>query len=113
MGTPITNTFGAADTDRTRESLAERMYKLDPMETPFYSSIRKARAGARRHDWVGWKKTIPASNPRSEGEEVTRAPDFSVVTAPVRYNNACEILFEAFLISGSLAAVDPIGAGQV
>jgi len=108
MAAPISGTQITDDTPGVRESLADIIGKVDPVDAPLYSNSAKTRAKSPLHEFQQW--TIADAPPvvidyKLEGEE----PDRNVSTPTELFNNPCSILFRDYIVSGTLAAVDVAG----
>lgn len=90
-----------------REDLIDIITNVDPTETPFFSSIGKAKASATRHEWLVDSLTAPsADNAVAEGADAvdTAAP------VAVRQGNITQIMQKDIRVSGTIQSVDVAGA---
>ena len=99
---------GTTDTHRSnglREDLWDVISNISPMDTPFVSNIARISAKATRHDWLKDSLATATSNKHIEGDEST----FITSIAVTKLSNTCQILKKAFMVSGTLEAVDKAG----
>lgn len=116
MATPLATTYTTTTAEGQRQSLSDRIAKVDPIETPLYSMADKVTADSISHEWLEWE--VPAAvalDPQAEGEERQgeAGGDYMAPTNPVRYNNATEIASRQFSVSGTLEAVAVAGKSPV
>ena len=88
-----------------REDLSDVIYNIDPIETPFMSSVNRGTASATAHEWQTDVLETAAFNVVDEGNDAV----FSEPTATVRPQNQCQISEKTVAISGTLEAVDKAG----
>ncbi len=99
---------GTTDTHRSnglREDLWDVISNISPMDTPFVSNIARVSAKATRHDWLKDSLAAATSNKNIEGDEST----FTTAVSVTKLSNTCQILKKAFMVSGTLEAVDKAG----
>ena len=88
-----------------REDLSDRIYMIDPEETPLLTMSKKVRATGTRHDWVSDALTAAATNEQYEGAlYATRT-----MVAKTRYDNMCQISFIPYEVSKTQEAVSKVG----
>lgn len=103
----ITNTFTTASAVGNREDLTDVIYNISPMDTPFMSAIKKAKATAIKHEWQTDSLAAAANNKVNEGDDYVST--FTAVTATSRVNNYCQISKKNGIISGTQQAVRTAG----
>jgi hypothetical protein len=100
-----TNTFPTYDAIGNREDLADKIYRVEQMDTPFFSGIETGKATAINHEWQTQALRAAAQNAVVEGSDaITNAR-----TATVRLGNYCQIADEVARVAGSQEAVDHAG----
>lgn len=101
-----TNTIQQVTRVGNREDLADIIYNIDPVETPFVSSIGKTKADAVYHEWQ--TDTLAAADPQNkaiQGDVLTnsnRAPT-------VRLGNYTQIFWKQIDTSTTQRAVKAAG----
>jgi hypothetical protein len=55
-----------------REDLADVIYRIDPVDTPFVTGIEKEKASAVNHEWQTQALAAAATNAQLEGDDPTR-----------------------------------------
>jgi hypothetical protein len=70
MATP-TDAASTYDLVGNRESLADIIYDVSPMDTPFISSIPRVQASSTYHEWQTDSLAAAAQNAHIEGEDAT------------------------------------------
>lgn len=89
-----------------KESLSDRIYNVDPSETPMVSMFgRGPRAKQTLEEWQTDGFRAPASNKHVEGD----AASYTTPSATVRVGNYTQILRETASTSGTIEAVDKAG----
>ena len=78
--------------------------------TQFYSALGTVKAKAIAHDWPTQALRAGATNEAAEGF----TPSFAAsdITVRVRRTNQCQIIRQAFAVSGTQEEVDKAGLGQ-
>jgi len=99
-GNVITNTFQAPDAKGLRENLTDIIYNVAPIDTPFSSSIGKARATSPLlFEWQTDTLATPdTSNAQVQGDDIS---SFDAVTATVRLGNRLQISRKTAIIARS------------
>ncbi len=93
-----------------REDLADRIYRIDPTETPFFSAIEKVKASHTKHEWQTQAlASASTSNAALEGDD-SYAADAATLT--VRLDNVCQISRKTPRVSGTQQALNPAGRGD-
>jgi len=88
-----------------REDLWDVISNISPMERPFTSNIDRISAKARTHEWLTDSLATASSNKHIEGDDTT----FTTAVTVTKLANTCQILKKAFIVSGTLEAVDKAG----
>lgn len=88
-----------------REDLWDVITNISPMDTPFVSNIDRVTAKARTHTWIKDNLAAATSNKHIEGDESA----FVTASSVVPLSNTLQILKKAFMVSGTLEAVDKAG----
>jgi hypothetical protein len=102
----VTNALASYDVATNRESLADAIYSISPVDTPFMSAVPRAKASAVLHEWS--TDEIDATNPsnaRLEGDALSRAES----TGPARQTNYCQISSRDATVTGTQRATNPAG----
>jgi hypothetical protein len=100
-----TNTFPTYDAIGNREDLADKIYRVEQMDTPFISAVEVGSATAVNHEWQTQALRAAAQNAVVEGSDaVTNAR-----TPSVRLGNYCQIADEVARVSGTQQAVEHAG----
>jgi len=101
-----TNTATTLSQKGNREDLSNVISRVAPELTPLSSNIGTANAKAVRHEWqLETLDTPTADNNALEGDDVSAYSE-NVTT---RVSNICQILTEAFVVSGTQEKVDKAG----
>lgn len=104
-----TNSFSTYDAIGQREDLYDKIYNVDPDETPALSSFPKMKATAVFHEWQTDSLDAPsATNANIEGDDTVAG----AVTPTVRLGNYCQIFKKAVTIPGTLEATSRAGRGR-
>lgn len=104
--TKVTSAMATYDVTTNREDLADAIYNIDPIDTPFISAVPRTRASAVLHEWsTDSYDTQSTTNARLEGDALTRATS----TAPTRKQNYCQISSRDATVTGTQRAVNPAG----
>jgi hypothetical protein len=101
----LANTFLSTAATMNREELSGIVSRLDPEDTPIYSTISKGTAATTHPEWGTDSLNAPGNNVVTEGDEYA----FDVTAAPVRYGNYTQILRKTAILSGSQDAADEAG----
>jgi hypothetical protein len=104
--TKVTNAMATYDVTTNREDLADVVYNISPVDTPFMSAVPRAKATAVLHEWS--TDSIDATNTtnaRLEGDALSRA----AATSPARKQNYCQISSRDATVTGTERAVNPAG----
>jgi hypothetical protein len=102
----ISGTVQRYDRQGLRESLSDRIYNVDPQDTPMVSMIGVGpRAKQTLEEWQIDSFRAGASNAHIEGD----AASYSTPAATVRVGNYCQILRETASVSGTIESVDKAG----
>src|SRR5215472_17433349 len=107
-GTYLTTATNANAATGLREDLVDKITRIDPEDTPFYSNDNKSGAAAIYHEWLVQHLAAPAANAQVEGFETT----FVQPVPAVRLGNYCQIAAKNWSISGTLQVVDKAGRGK-
>lgn len=104
--TKVTNAVATYDVTTNREDLADAVYRISPVDTPFMSAVPRTKASAVLHEWsIDSIDTTNTSNARLEGDALGRAAS----TNPSRKNNYCQISSRDATVTGTQRAVNPAG----
>lgn len=89
-----------------REQLADVIYRIDPDETPIFSSVKKSTANGVFIEWQTQElAAASASNFATEGADAS----LEAATPTVRLGNYMQISQKAYGVSGTLEQVDKAG----
>jgi len=92
-----------------REDLSDRIYRIDPTQTPFMSGIEREKATATLHEWQTQAlAAADGTNAVLEGDDATT----DTVTVTVRLSNICQISDKVARVTGTQEAVDHAGRGS-
>ncbi|WP_421722926.1 DUF5309 domain-containing protein [Bauldia sp.] len=101
-----TNTYLTYNARGNREDLSDVIYRVDPTDTPFCSSVAKVKATATLHEWQTQAlRAASTNNAVLEGDDAT----INARTATVRLSNVCQISDETASVTGTQQAVDSAG----
>lgn len=102
----VTNTFLTFSAIGNREDLADVIYNISPVDTPFMGRIGKGKASAVLHEWQTDALAAAAANAQLEGDDHT---SFAAVVPTVRIGNRCQISSKDVIVSGTQDAVNKAG----
>lgn len=101
-----TNAFTTYSAVGNREDLSDKIYQIDPTNTPFSSAVEKGTATAVNHEWQTQALAAASgSNAQLEGDVITPAAR----TATVRLGNICQISYNTASVTGTQQAVEHAG----
>ena len=100
-----TNTVTTFSAIGNREDLANIIYDISPMDTPFLSQAAKSRASAVYHEWQTDALEAASANRKIEGDDATAA----TFVATTRVGNYCQISSKTISVSGTQRAVNAAG----
>jgi len=104
--TKVTNAVATYDVTTNREDLADAVYRISPVDTPFISAVPRTKATAVLHEWsLDTLDSVNTSNARLEGDALSRAAS----TNPARKSNYCQISSRDATVTGTQRAVNPAG----
>lgn len=101
----LAGSYETYTTEGDREDLADIIYNIDPVETPFMSSINRGTSSAITHEWQTDNLDTAAFNAVVESNDST----FSAPQETLRPQNICQISEKTVAISGTLEAIDKAG----
>lgn len=100
-----TAAFSSFSAIGNREDLADKIYNIDPTDTPFMSGVDKVKASSTKHEWQTQALIAAATNDQLEGDAWT-----TVAASPtVRLNNYCQISGKYPRVTGTQMAIDHAG----
>ncbi len=103
------NTFTTYSAIGNREDLSDEIYRIDPTDTPVFSSLDKIKASAVNHEWQTQAlAAVDGSNAVLEGDDATT----DAATPTVRRGNICQISDKVARVTGTQQAVDSAGRGN-
>lgn len=104
-----TNSFDTYDNVGIREDLYDKIYNVDPDETPFLSSMSKVSASNTFHEWQTDGLDAPsATNAHIEGDDTVAG----AITPTVRLGNYTQIFKKSVTIPGTVEATKRAGRGR-
>lgn len=103
--TIVANTYLTFSAIGNREDLADTIYNIDSVETPFQKAIDKVKAKATLHEWQTQSLAAAANNAQLQGDDVS----FTAVTPTARLTNRTQISRKEVAIAGTQEAVDKAG----
>jgi hypothetical protein len=102
----VTNAVATYDVTTNREDLADAVYRISPVDTPFMTAVPRAKASAVLHEWsTDAIDTTNTANARLEGDALSRASS----TSPSRKQNYCQISSRDATVTGTQRATNPAG----
>jgi len=102
----ISNTFETYDAIGNREELADRIYRIDPEETPFTSLIPHMPCKTVHPEWQNDTLATPdTDNNQMEGNDWS----YSAITPTTRPGTYCQISEKTLIISASQEETDKAG----
>lgn len=100
-----TNTYDTFGMTGIREDLADVIYMISPVETPFVSTVPHVSASQTNHEWQTDALASAANNAVIQGDDVTA--DAAVATT--RLGNRTQLSDKAARVSSTGRAVDTAG----
>lgn len=108
MAQPV-NSFDTYDSVGIREDLFDKIYNVDPDETPFLSKMGKVAVKNTNHEWQTDGLDSPsATNANIQGDDTVAG----AVTPTVRLGNNTQIFKKSVTIPGTLEATTRAGRGR-
>ena len=101
-----TNTFTTFSAVGNREDLTDVIYNIDPVDTPFASSIPRVRATGVKHEWQSDDLEGATNVGFLEGDDATA--DTAIPTT--RLDNSCQIFRKVVSVSRTQRTV--LSAGR-
>lgn len=102
----VRNAYTTYSAKGNREDLSDRIYNIDPFDTPIVNALGRRTVKNRTFDWQTEKLMPPnGDNARQEGFELDRSPS----QPTVRLNNVCQISEKDATVSGSQEAAEAAG----
>ena len=105
----ITNTATTISMIGNREDLADVIYNISPIDTPFQKSVAKAKATAVTHEWQVDSLAAVGPNAQMEGDDTQVSYSFQTVSPTVRLSNTCQISRKDVVVSGTQDSVSKAG----
>lgn len=102
----VANTFTAYSAIGIREQLADTIYNIAPLATPFLSGCKKGKAANIFFEWQKDTLDAAANNAQLEGDDIT---SFAAITPSVRAGNRTQISYKTIILSGTEQAVTKAG----
>lgn len=104
----MADVFSTYDAIGNREDLADMIYDISPMDTPFVSGISKNTATATNHEWQTDSLASASNNAQIEGADSTT----TVSTPTVRLGNYTQISSKTPQVSRTQRDVQSAGRGD-
>jgi len=104
----MADVFSTYDAIGNREDLANMIYDISPMDTPFVSGISKNSATATNHEWQTDSLSAAANNAQIEGADATTTAS----TPTTRLGNYTQISSKTPQVSRTQRQVDSAGRGD-
>jgi hypothetical protein len=102
----VANAFTTYQAQANREDLSDRIYNIDPFDTPVVSMAGRRTVKARTFDWQTENlPVVDLNNAREEGFELQRRPGVPTI----RRSNVTQISSRDATVSGSQEASDAAG----
>jgi hypothetical protein len=99
-------TFSTYDAVGNREDLADVIYDISPVETPFMSNAGRGSCSHTFHEWQQDSLAAAAANAQIEGDDVDV---YDTASATTRVGTYTQISRKTVLVSGTQRAVNPAG----
>lgn len=99
------NSFATYQAIGNREDLTDMIYRIDPTDTPFVSSVAREGATAVKHEWQTQALAAAASNAQLEGDD----PSTNATTPTTRLSNVTQISSKVARVTGTQQAVRHAG----
>jgi hypothetical protein len=99
------NTIVTAGINGIREDLADAIYDISPIQTPFLSMAPRGKAAARYCEWQVDSLAAATTNAHIEGDDSSA----NAHTATTRPGNRVQILKKVVAVSGTTEAVNKAG----
>lgn len=101
-----TSTLATYEAVGNREDLSAIISRIDPTDTPFFTSVEKVKANGVKHEWQTQALAAASSaNAQLEGDD----PTTNSVTPRVRLGNYCQISYKVARVTGTQQAVEVAG----
>ena len=104
MAQPV-ETFDSYDAVGNREDLADIIYNISPVETPFQMYSGRGRASSRIHEWQTDELATAVFNAAIEGDDSVG----DAIAKTIRLGNFSNISDKIIVISGTQEVVDKAG----
>jgi len=102
----VTNTYDTFDSNRNRETLADRIDMISPEETPLYSMLKKEKVDGVHPEWNTDTLATPVtSNAQVQGFVY----DYDAITPTTRVGNYTQIFSKSFIVAETQEAVAKAG----
>jgi hypothetical protein len=101
----VANTFLTYSAIGNREDLADTIYNISPVDTPFLGKIGTSKATAVKHEWQVDTLAAAGANAQLEGDDFT----YGAVAASTRVDNMCQISYKTVVVSGTQDSVQKAG----
>lgn len=102
----VANAYTTYQAKGNREDLSDKIYNIDPFDTPIFNSLGRRDASNRTFDWQTENlPAVDADNAKQEGFELNRAPS----QPTVRQMNVTQISSRDATVSGSQEAANAAG----
>lgn len=104
--TIVTGTVLTFSAIGNREDLADQIYNISPMDTPFMAKMPTTKATATKHEWqTDSLASASSSNAQLEGDDFT----YSTPAFTTRVDNQCQIAYKTAIVSATQDAVSKAG----
>ncbi len=105
----VTNAFTTYGATANREDLSNRIYNIDPFDTPVFSMAGRRNVKNRTFDWQSENLPLPdPNNAQLEGFQLVQTAG----QPTVRLNNVCQISKRDATVSGTQEESDAAGKGS-
>jgi hypothetical protein len=104
----VTGVYTTVSAVGIREDLLGVISRIDPTDTPMFSTVGKGKAKAKYHEWQIQKLAAPANPGANAALDGANAPTSSI-TPTTRVGNRTQIMTKTASVSGGLQAVDTAG----
>lgn len=100
-----TNTYATNDMVGIREDLADIIYDISPLETPFLNMVPRVQVSQTNHEWQTDSLASAATNAVIEGDDATT----DASTATTRLGNRTQISDKVARVTGTARSVNTAG----
>ena len=104
----VTNAFDTFTAVGQREDLSSDIYSISAEETPFVSSVGKRNVTNTKFEWQIESLPAVSTSAQLEGDSISA----TAAQNTTRLSNMCQILYRAFAVTNTQAAVNRAGVAD-